>query len=94
MKKINQLFNEKIVVLTDAAYDPTDVSETKFGDDLQRFMKHFQSMERRLVSILQTAIESSINLEQAISCFEVFSEVLNENLLKGLALKSFQGFNL
>lgn len=50
-------------------------------------------MERRLVSILQTAIESSVSLEQAISCFEVFSEVLNENLLKGLALKSFQGFN-
>lgn len=34
LKRINQLFNAKITRLTETTYDPTDVSETQFSDDL------------------------------------------------------------
>lgn len=93
LKKINHLFSEKIVKFTESNYDPLDVSEPKFTEDMTSFMKHYTSLEKRLTSILITAIESSASIEQSVSCFEVFSDVLNEGILKGLALRYFPGMN-
>lgn len=93
LKKINHLFSEKIVKFTESNYDPLDVSEPKFTEDMISFMKHYTSLEKRLTSILITAIESSASIEQSVSCFEVFSDVLNEGILKGLALRYFPGMN-
>jgi uncharacterized Fe-S cluster-containing radical SAM superfamily protein len=52
LKQINKLFSEKITILTDTTYDPTDVSEPRFAEDLQQFMKHYKSLEKRLTSVL------------------------------------------
>lgn len=63
LKKINHLFSEKIVKFTESNYDPLDVSEPKFTEDMASFMKHYTSLEKRLTSILITAIESSASIE-------------------------------
>lgn len=56
-------------------------------------MIKYTSLERRLTAILESAVESSVTIEQSITCFEVFSEVLNENILKALAMRIFPSLN-
>lgn len=60
---------------------------------MTRFMSNYNSLERRLTSLLESAVESSVTIEQSIICFEVFSEVLNENILKALAMRVFPRLN-
>ncbi|CAL6052399.1 Dynein_heavy chain [Hexamita inflata] len=93
LKKINNLFSEKFEKFQTATYDPTNVGDEHFAEDLSNFMKHYKSLEKRLTAILQTAIESSVQIEQAIVCIEVFSDVLGESILKAIALKQFPLLN-
>lgn len=93
LARINALFNEKIQIFTEANYDATDVAEVAFNDDMTKFMSNYNSLERRLTSLLESAVESAVTIEQAIICFEVFSEVLNENILKALAMRVFPRLN-
>lgn len=60
---------------------------------MTHFMSNYTSLERRLTALLESAVESSVSIEQAIMCFEVFSEVLNENILKALAMRTFPRLN-
>ncbi|KAH0572206.1 Dynein heavy chain [Spironucleus salmonicida] len=93
IQQIFALYNAKTAIFLESTYDPTDLQIDMFEEDHAKFIKHYTSWEKRLVAVLETGIDSSITLEQAITVVESFSGILPEAVLKNVVQAKFGHFN-
>ncbi|KAH0571507.1 Dynein heavy chain [Spironucleus salmonicida] len=93
--QVTQIYNQfinRLMILQEPDYDPTDITQNKFDKVYMEFLRQFTEWEKRLIGILQMTLQQDNKIEFYCAVIQQFYGILEKSVLKATIIKQFSQF--